>query len=130
MDGEREIVEGTIRSVVFHNDENGYTVLHVTRPSDFELAGGHEFTVVGKVQAVWEGEDVRATGEWVTDRVHGRQFKAESIVCIAPRSVKGIERYLASGLIKGVGKVLAKRIVDTFGMETLDVLSHQSGRLR
>ena len=130
MDGEREIVEGTIRSVVFHNDENGYTVLHVELPSEFELAKNPEITIVGKAQAVWEGEDVKAEGQWVTDKVHGRQFKAETLTCIAPRSLKGIERYLASGLIRGVGKVLAKRIVDTFGEETMNVLSHQSGRLR
>ena len=125
-----ETVEGTIRSVVFHNDENGYTVLHVERPTAFELRGLNEITVVGKVQAAWEGEEVRATGAWVTDPVHGRQFRAETIECVAPKSALGIERYLASGLIKGVGKVLAKRIVETFGTDTLEVLSHQSGRLR
>ena len=129
MDAEREIVEGTIRSVVYHNDENGYTVLHVEIPSEFELAKNPEITIVGKAQAVWEGEEVKAEGQWVTDRVHGRQFKAETLTCIAPRSLKGIERYLASGLIKGIGPVLAKRIVDTFGEETMMVLSHQSGRL-
>ncbi len=130
MSEEQETIEGTIRSVVFHNDESGYTVLHVEIPSEFELAKNPEITIVGKTQAVWEGEDVKAVGEWVTDKVHGRQFKAESLTCIAPRSLKGIERYLASGLIKGVGPVLAKRIVDTFGEETMHVLSHQSGRLQ
>ena len=105
-----ETVEGTIKSVVFHNDENGYTVLHVELPSGFALRQLNEITVVGKAQAVWEGEEISATGSWVTDKVHGRQFKAETITCVAPRSLVGIERYLASGLIKGVGKVLAKRI--------------------
>ena len=124
-----ETIEGTIRSVVYHNDENGYTVLHVEQPSEFELARNPEITVVGKAQAVWEGEDVRAEGEWVTDKVHGRQFKAETLTCVAPHSLKGIERYLASGVIKGIGPVLAKRIVDTFGTDTMHVLSHQSGRL-
>lgn len=130
MENKRETVEGTIRSVVFHNEENGYTVLHVEIPSEFELAKNPVVTVVGKAQAVWEGEDVKALGEWVVDKVHGRQFKAETLTCIAPRSLKGIERYLASGLIKGIGPVLAKRIVDTFGEETMHVLSHQSARLR
>ena len=129
--GQSEIVEGTITSVVYHNDENGYTVLHVEPPSNgFELARGREITIVGKAQAVWEGEDVRASGQWVTDKVHGRQFKADDITCVAPKSIVGIERYLASGLIKGIGKVLAKRIVETFGAETLNVLEHQSARLR
>ena len=125
-----ESVEGTIKSVVFHNDANGYTVLHVEIPSEFELARNPEITVVGKAQAVWEGEEVRAEGQWVTDKVHGRQFKAERLTCVAPRSLKGIEKYLASGLIKGIGPVLAKRIVDTFGEETMHVLQYQSGRLR
>ncbi len=123
-------LEGTIKSVVYHNDENGYTVLHVELPSEFELAQSPVVTVVGKTRAVWEGEDVKAEGEWIVDKVHGRQFAAEKLTCVAPRSLKGIERYLASGLIKGVGPVLAKRIVDTFGEDTMRVLSHQSARLR
>lgn len=127
--GELETVEGTIRSVVFHNDETGYTVLHVEIPSEFELARNPEITVVGKTQAVWEGEDVKASGRWENDRTHGKQFKAETLTCVAPRSLKGIERYLASGLIRGIGPVLAKRIVDTFGEETMTVLSHQAARL-
>ena len=126
---ELETVEGTVKSVVFHNEENGYTVLHVELPSEFELARAPEITIVGKTQAVWEGEDVKAEGQWTDDKVHGRQFKAETLTCIAPRSLKGIERYLASGLIKGIGPVLAKRIVETFGEETMHVLSYQSGRL-
>lgn len=125
-----EKVEGTIQSVVYHNDENGYTVLTVEAPAAFELAKGRTFTIVGKAQAVWEGEEVSAEGQWITDKVHGRQFKAATITCVAPKSIAGIERYLASGLIKGVGKVIAHRIVQTFGERTLDVLSHQSGRLR
>ena len=125
-----ETVEGTIRSVVYHNEENGYTVLHVELPSGYALRRLNEITVVGKTQAVWEGEDVRAEGQWVTDKVHGRQFKADNITCMAPKSLDGIEKYLASGLIRGIGKVLAKRIVQTFGEDTLNVLSYQSARLR
>ena len=124
-----ETVEGTIKSVVYRNEDNGYTVLHVELPSAYELARLNEITVVGKTQAVWEGEDVRAEGMWVTDKVHGRQFKADNITCVAPKSIVGIERYLASGLIKGIGKVLARRIVETFGENTLNVLNHQSARL-
>ena len=125
----KECVEGTVKSVVFHNDDNGYTVLRVEIPSKYAHAKPGEAIVVGKAQAVWEGEDVCAEGEWVNDKVHGRQFKAETITCVAPKSIVGIERYLGSGMIKGVGKVLAKRIVDTFGEDTLNVLSHQSARL-
>ena len=125
-----QTVEGTIRSVVFRNEENGYTVLHVELPSGYALRRLNEVTVVGRTRAVWEGEEVKAVGDWVTDKVHGRQFKADEITCVAPKSLAGIEKYLASGLIKGVGKVLAKRIVETFGEDTLNVLSHQSARLR
>ena len=125
----KETVEGTVSSVVYHNDDNGYTVLHVEMPSGYALRKLNEITIIGKTQAVWEGEDVRAEGQWVTDKIHGRQFKADTITCVAPKSLAGIERYLASGLIKGVGKVLAKRIVDTFGDDTLNVLNHQSARL-
>ena len=123
-------VEGTIKSVIFRNEETGFTVLRVELPAAFELAKSEEALVVGKTQAVWEGEDVEAEGTWVIDPTHGRQLKADKIECVAPKSAKGIERYLASGLIKGVGKVLAQRIVKTFGEDTLNVLSHQSGRLR
>lgn len=124
------MLEGVIRSVVFRNEETGWTVLRVELPSNKPQWKNEEAMVVGKTQAAWEGEDVRATGTWVTDKAHGRQFKADSISCVAPRSLAGIERYLASGLIKGVGKVIAHRIVKTFGEDTLNVLSHQSGRLR
>lgn len=128
-DDKAETVEGTVKSVVFHNSESGYAVLRVEVPAEFELARPTEITVVGKTRAVWEGEDLKAVGSWVTDKVHGRQFKADELICVAPRSLAGIERYLASGLIKGVGKVIARRIVDTFGEETLHVLSRQSARL-
>ena len=112
-------LEGIVKSVVFHNPENGYTVLH--------LEGGE--TVIGKAQAVWGGENILAEGEWVTDKVHGRQFKAETLTCVAPKTLKGIEKYLASGLIKGIGPKLAEAIVKEFGEETLTVLSTQSQRL-
>ena len=66
------------------------------------------------MEVVLASREVKAEGRWVNDKVHGRQFKAETITCVAPRSLKGIERYLASGLIKGVGKTIAKRIVEKY----------------
>src|SRR5574344_461776 len=130
-EAEQSVVDGTVKSVVYHNDENGYTVLHVTVPhagSGFRLAEP-ELTVVGNCAAIWEGEELHAVGRWEDDAVHGRQFHATAISCIAPKSVEGVRRYLSSGLIKGIGKVLAARIVAKFGEETLDVLDHHSGRL-
>lgn len=129
---EMETVDGTVKSVVFRNDETGFTILHVT-PAEtdgaFRLAA-REITVLGTCAAAWEGEELHATGEWVDDPVRGRQFKAKSVECIPPKSVEGVRRYLASGLIRGIGPVLANRIVDRFGAETIDVLEHHSGRLR
>ena len=129
---EMETVDGTVKSVVFRNDETGFTILHVT-PAEtdgaFRLAA-REITVLGTCAAAWEGEELHATGEWVDDPVRGRQFKAKTVECIPPKSVEGVRRYLASGLIRGIGPVLANRIVDRFGAETLDVLDHHSGRLR
>lgn len=129
---EMETVDGTVKSVVFRNDETGFTILHVT-PAEtdgaFRLAA-REITVLGTCAAAWEGEELHAMGEWVDDPVRGRQFKAKSVECIPPKSVEGVRRYLASGLIRGIGPVLANRIVDRFGAETIDVLDHHSGRLR
>ena len=128
---EIETVDGTVKSVVFRNDETGFTILHVTPVNDggFRLAE-REITVLGTCAAAWEGEDLHATGEWVNDPVRGRQFKAKTVECIPPKSAEGIRRYLASGLIHGIGPVLANRIVDKFGADTIDVLDHHSGRLR
>ena len=128
---EQETVDGTVKSVVFRNDENGFTILHVTLVHDgrFRLAE-REVTVLGTCAAAWEGEELHAVGQWVNDPVRGRQFKAKSISCIPPKSTEGVRRYLASGLIYGIGPVLANRIVDKFGADTMDVLEHHSGRLR
>ena len=128
---EQETVDGTVKSVVFRNDENGFTILHVTLASNgvFRLSE-REVTVLGTCAAAWEGEELHAVGQWVNDPVRGRQFKAKSISCIPPKSTEGVRRYLASGLIYGIGPVLANRIVDKFGADTMDVLEHHSGRLR
>ena len=125
-----EVVDGTVKSIVFRNDETGFTILHVTPAQDgnFRLRE-REVTVLGTCAAAWEGEELHATGEWVNDPVRGRQFKAKAIECIPPKSVEGIRRYLASGLIHGIGPVLANRIVDKFGAETIEVLDHYSSRL-
>lgn len=125
-----DTLDGTVVSIVFRNPETGYSVLRVSCDGDgsFRLKP-NESVVVGKCGAVWEGEELHATGEWVTDAQHGRQFKASSIVCATPHSVSGMERYLASGLISGVGPEYAKRIVAKFGNQTLEILDKFSARL-
>ena len=129
-DAEQDTIDGTVVGIVFRNDETGYSVLRVAGADDgaFSLKKP-EAIVVGVCGAVWEGEDLHAVGEWVTDKIHGRQFKAKEITCATPRSATGIERYLASGLIKGIGPEYAKRIVAKFGEATIDILDHQSARL-
>ena len=126
----QDTLDGTVTGIVFRNDETGYSVLRVSSGGDGEFRlKPSESVVVGTCGAVWEGEDLHAIGEWVTDKIHGRQFKAKEIICATPRSVAGIERYLASGLIKGIGPEYAKRIVATFGEDTIEMLDHHSGRL-
>ena len=86
----QDIVDGTVTGIVFRNDETGYSVLRVAGVDDgsFRLKQS-ECVVVGICGAVWEGEDLHAVGEWVTDKVHGRQFKAREIICATPRSATG-----------------------------------------
>lgn len=117
-------VEGTVHSIVFHNEENGYTIMQVATENEGKL------TVLGSIPAVVEGEQVKALGKWKKDRKFGRQFEASRIQAIAPNSVDGIQRFLASGLIDGVGKAYAKRIVDKFGTETFHIIEEESQRLQ
>jgi len=112
-----EILTGIIERITFHNLDSGYCVLRVQ-------AKGHRdvVTVVGSAQQVIAGEFVNATGDWVTDRQHGLQFKATEIRTTPPHTAEGIAKYLASGAVKGIGAKLAERIVKEFGDRTLDVI--------
>jgi exodeoxyribonuclease V alpha subunit len=92
-------------------------------------AGREPFTVVGACPALWVGEMLRASGAWVRHRQHGLQFQAQTIECVPPTSPRGIERYLASGMIRGIGKVMAGRLVKKFGADTLRVVEKESKRL-
>jgi exodeoxyribonuclease V alpha subunit len=119
-----EMLEGTVERVVFHNPMSGWTVIRLKT-----LHPGPLLTVVGKFQRLAAGETCRFSGSFQMDKMHGRQFKAETSVPIAPSTVKGIERYLGSGLVPGLGPVMAKRIVDKFGVDTLEVLKNHPKRL-
>jgi len=127
--GPADTVSGTVESIVYRNDETGYTVCTV------KTAGGirtrEDFiTIVGTCAAIWEGEELHAEGQWIRHPSHGQQFQAKNITCITPTSAEGIRRYLSSGMIKGIGPTFAQRIVDTFGEQTLQVIDRESGRLR
>ena len=112
-----EQVTGVVERITFHNLDNGYCVLRVQARGHRDLV-----TVVGHTQQVVAGEYVTATGEWITDRTHGQQFKADEIKTNPPHTAEGIARYLGSGLIKGIGPKFAQRIVDMFKENTLEVL--------
>ncbi|MFO7869826.1 MAG: ATP-dependent RecD-like DNA helicase [Kiritimatiellia bacterium] len=123
-DSEPEELTGAIENIIFRSEETGYTVCAV-RP-----AGGRDtVTVVGNCAAVWVGETIKALGRWVRHPRHGNQFQAASITCVVPSSAKGIERYLSSGIIKGIGKVNAKRLVQAFGDDTIRIIEKESRRL-
>lgn len=116
-------IEGTVHSIVFHNEENGYTIMQVATENEGTL------TVLGNIPAVVEGELVRARGQWRKDRKFGRQFEASQIQAVAPNTSDGIRRFLASGLIDGIGKTYAKRIVEKFGTDTFRIIEEESQRL-
>jgi len=120
-----EELTGTVESVVFRSEESGYTVCRVRLDDQREPV-----VVVGTCAAVWVGESMRATGTWTRHPQHGHQFQAEAITCLAPTSARGIERYLASGLIRGIGKELAQRLVRRFGDYTLRIIEKESPRLQ
>lgn len=122
---DREVIAGLVERVTFHNPENGFCVLRVKARGSRELV-----TVVAHAAAITAGEWTTATGDWVNDRTHGRQFKARFLRTSAPTSVEGIERYLASGMIRGIGPVYARKLVEAFGEQVFDVIETDPDRLR
>jgi exodeoxyribonuclease V alpha subunit len=122
--GERESLLGVVETITFRNEQTGYTVCRVSVPDRRDTA-----TVVGSCAAMWIGETLRAEGRWIRHPQHGLQFQADSILCVAPTSSKGIERYLASGMIRGIGEVMAGRLVRHFGADTLRIIEKESARL-
>ena len=112
-----EKLTGVIERITFHNLDNGYCVLRVRARGQRDL-----ITVVGHLAQVVAGEYFEAMGEWVADRNHGMQFKAEELKATPPHTTEGIAKYLGSGLVKGIGPKYAKKIVDVFGDKTLDVI--------
>ena len=103
-------VEGTVERVVFRNRDNGYTVLRLDVEGTPLL-----MTVVGNFQELDAGERVRFSGSWTVDPRHGRQFKAETCLPLLPATVKGIEKFLGSGLVPGIGPVRARQLLKEFG---------------
>ena len=120
-----EELRGMLERVVFHNDENGYTVFRLAVQGYDELV-----TVVGHLNEPNPGSSMRINGVWEMNPRFGMQFKMQSFEMLMPTTEEGITHYLASGLIKGVGPATAKRIVKEFGLDTFDVLDNDIDRLR
>jgi exodeoxyribonuclease V alpha subunit len=121
MDLIETTIEGTVERIVYVSSETGYAVLRLGVSNRRELV-----TAVGNLAALGPGETVRLRGQWVSDTRYGTQFKVESYLSIVPTTLDGIERYLGSGMIKGIGPVFARRLVEEFGDDTLDVIEkHQ-----
>ncbi|MDE2798163.1 MAG: ATP-dependent RecD-like DNA helicase [Gemmatimonadota bacterium] len=121
-------LRGIVDRITFQNEENGYTVARL------QVEGSTAYnnrlaTIVGEMLSINPGETVILEGEWTTHKQYGAQFKIESYQTVHPSTVEGMRRYLGSGLIKGIGPVTAKRIVDHFGKEALDVIEREPKRL-
>ncbi|MFN4091018.1 MAG: helix-hairpin-helix domain-containing protein, partial [Alphaproteobacteria bacterium] len=122
---DREVLAGLVERVTFHNEENGFCVLRAKARGHRDLV-----TVIGHAATISPGEWVTASGEWVNDRTHGQQFKARFMRASAPTSIDGIEKYLGSGMIRGIGPVYAKKMVKAFGEKVFDIIEAEPDRLR
>lgn len=114
---------GTVKAIIYRSEDTGFTVLELTNEA------GEDMTAIGEMPLAGVGERVELTGQWTEHKTYGRQFRAETCKTLAPATLTALKNYLASGLIKGVGESTAQAIVQTFGMETLDVLEKEPARL-
>ncbi|EXI88948.1 MAG: Exodeoxyribonuclease V alpha chain [Candidatus Accumulibacter regalis] len=122
---ELDRLAGLVERVTFHNEQNGFCVLRLKVKGEREL-----ITLIGHAPVVSPGEYASASGNWVTDREHGRQFRAVFVKIYPPTTLTGIERYLGSGMVKGIGPVYAGKLVKAFGAAVFDVIEQSPERLR
>jgi exodeoxyribonuclease V alpha subunit len=120
-----EVLAGLVERVTFHNDESGFCVLRVKARGQRDL-----ITVLGHAASISAGEFVQASGAWVNDRIHGVQFRASFLKVAAPTTVEGIEKYLGSGMIRGIGPVYARKLVHAFGEQVFEIIEQEPARLR
>ncbi len=125
MDRAYTTLQGTVERITYVNEETQYVVARLDVPGRRDLA-----TIVGNLPALTPGETLRLQGTWTSHKKYGDQFQVERCETVAPASLTGIQRYLGSGLIKGIGPVFAKRLVDAFGLDTLQVIEAEPARLR
>lgn len=119
-----EYLSGSIERVTFHSEESGFCVLKVKAKGQRDLV-----TVIGNTVSVNPGEYVDCTGNWITNREYGLQFKAEQLRVVMPSTLEGIEKYLGSGLVKGIGPHFAKQLVKAFGDKVFEIIDTDPDRL-
>ena len=117
-----ERLEGMISDIVFKNEENGYTIAHLANSMD-------DIVIVGCMPTLSVGESIEVEGKWVNHKTYGTQFEVSKFMPVIPSSLEGIYAYLSSGMIHGIGEKMAKRIVDKFGVNTLDIIQNNPERL-
>lgn len=120
----KEYLSGIIERVTYHNGDNGFRVLRVQVKGKKDLV-----TVTGNTPAVSIGEYIKCYGSWFNDRNHGLQFKADFLKSLPPNTLEGIEKYLGSGLIKGIGPFFAKKLVAAFSDKVFEVIENQPNLL-
>ena len=121
----QEVLAGLVERVTFHNADSGFCVLRAKARGYRDLV-----RVFGHAAAISAGEWITASGVWINDRTHGQQFKARFMRTSAPTSIEGIEKYLGSGMIRGIGPVYASKMVRIFGEKVFDIIEAEPGRLR
>jgi exodeoxyribonuclease V alpha subunit len=119
-----DTLQGTLERITYVNEENHYVVARLQVSGRRDLA-----TIVGNLPTVTPGETLKLTGEWIQHTKYGEQFKVEAFETITPATLAGIEKYLGSGLIKGIGPVFARRLVEAFGTDTLHIIEEEPSRL-
>ena len=117
------VLDAVLERITYANEETGYTIARVAT----DRSGADLLTVVGALLGVQPGESLRLVGRWGSHPQYGRQFEVDSYTTVLPATIQGIERYLGSGLIKGIGPRTAGRIVGHFGVDTLRVIEEAAG---
>ena len=115
-----EHLQGIVERVTYHAEDSGYTIARLKAPGERDL-----LTIVGRFPDIHAGQTLRLTGYWREHLKYGRQFQVVHAQETKPATLTGLEKYLGSGLIKGIGPVTARRIVAHFGLETLDIIEHE-----
>ena len=117
-----EKLQGMVSDIVFKNEENGYTIASLANEND-------EITIVGCMPTLSVGESIEVEGKWINHKIYGSQFEVQSFMPVTPSSLEGIYVYLSSGMIHGIGEKMAKRIIDKFGVDTLEIIQNTPERL-